>query len=223
MPEPVAEALPPRLRAWCMAAALACLLPLLLQVPTLLAIGLGVVAAVGAAVLRPLPVVVRLAMLVSLMGYVMVSHGFSIGRDAGCALLAALLALKPFETHRQNAYDFGAGETADLGFLLACPGRMGGEAGDAGDAGFLTQQVEHLDGFGGQADDALGQAGHGRFREVSGGVQRGKGDGQAWRSRAGLHSCTASRKASAASLGSRAAASTASASPAGRRQARCTT
>ena len=100
MPEPVAEALPPRLRAWCMAAALACLLPLLLQVPTLLAIGLGVVAAVGAAVLRPLPVVVRLAMLVSLMGYVMVSHGFSIGRDAGCALLAALLALKPFETHR---------------------------------------------------------------------------------------------------------------------------
>mgnify|MGYP006152322311 CR=1 FL=1 len=89
MAEPLAEPLPPRLRAWCMAAAMACLLPLLLQVPTLLAIGLAVVATIGVTVARPLPVVVRLAMLVTLMGYVMVSHGFSIGRDAGCALLAA--------------------------------------------------------------------------------------------------------------------------------------
>jgi transglutaminase-like putative cysteine protease len=100
MPEALTAALPPRLRAWCMAAAMACLLPLLLQVPTLLAIGLGVVAAIGVAVPRPWPVWVRLPMLLTLMGYVMVSHGFSIGRDAGCALLAALLALKPFETHR---------------------------------------------------------------------------------------------------------------------------
>lgn len=100
MPEPLTEPLPPRLRAWCMAAAMACLLPLLLQVPPLLAIGLGVVAAVGVAVAKPWPMFVRLSMLVALMGYVMVSFGFSLGRDAGCALLAALLALKPFETHR---------------------------------------------------------------------------------------------------------------------------
>lgn len=100
MAEPLTEPLPPRLRAWCMAAAMACLLPLLLQAPPLLAVGLGVVAAIGVAVARPLPVMVRLAMLVTLMGYVMVSHGFSFGRDAGVALLAALLALKPFETHR---------------------------------------------------------------------------------------------------------------------------
>lgn len=99
MAEALAEPLPPRLRAWCMAAAMACLLPLLLQVPLPLAIGLGVVATVGVAVPRTWPTVVRLSMLVTLMGYVMVSHGFSIGRDAGCALLAALLALKPFETH----------------------------------------------------------------------------------------------------------------------------
>lgn len=101
MPEPQAtEPLPPRVRAWCMAAAMACLLPLLLQVQPMLAVGLGVVAAIGIAVAKPLPVFVRMAMLVTLMGYVMVSHGFSLGRDAGCALLAALLALKPFETHR---------------------------------------------------------------------------------------------------------------------------
>ena len=99
MAEPAIEALPPRLRGWCMAAAMACLLPLLLQVPLPLAIGLGVVAGIGVAVARPWPVVVRLSMLATLVGYVMVSHGFSIGRDAGCALLAALLALKPFETH----------------------------------------------------------------------------------------------------------------------------
>ncbi|MCX7032840.1 MAG: DUF3488 and transglutaminase-like domain-containing protein [Arenimonas sp.] len=100
MAEPLGEPLPPRLRAWCMAAAMACLLPLLVQGPPLLAVGLGVVAAVGVAVAKPWPVVVRLAMLVTLMGYVLVSHGFTLGRDAGCALLAALLALKPYETHR---------------------------------------------------------------------------------------------------------------------------
>ena len=100
MPEPFTELLHPRLRAWCMAAALACLLPLLLQVPPLLAIGLGGVALTGVVVARPLPVAARLALLVTLTGYVIMSHGFSIGRDAGCAMLAALLALKPFETHR---------------------------------------------------------------------------------------------------------------------------
>jgi transglutaminase-like putative cysteine protease len=100
MPELPTEPLPPRLRAWCMAAAMACLLPLLLQVPPLLAGGLAVVAAIGVTVPRPWPVALRLTLLVTLMGYVMVSHGFSIGRDAGCAMLAALLALKPFETHR---------------------------------------------------------------------------------------------------------------------------
>lgn len=99
MAESPNDPLPPRLRAWCMAAAMACLLPLLLQVPLPLAIGLIVVAAIGIVVARPLPMLVRLVLLVTLMGYVMVSHEFSIGRDAGCALLAALLALKPFETH----------------------------------------------------------------------------------------------------------------------------
>jgi len=100
MAEVMTDPLPPRLRGWCMAAAMACLLPLLLQVPAALAVGLAVVAAVGVAVPRPWPMFVRLAMLAMLVGYVIVSYGFSIGRDAGCAMLAALLALKPFETHR---------------------------------------------------------------------------------------------------------------------------
>lgn len=82
-----------------MAAAMACLLPLLLQVPVELAVGLALLAAVGVAVQRPWPVLARLALLGTVSGYVLVSHDFGIGRDTGCAMLAALLALKPFETH----------------------------------------------------------------------------------------------------------------------------
>lgn len=104
---------------------------------------------------------------------------------AGLHQVAGDLALKvgkgqhQIGLHRQDAFDLCAGETADLGLFLARPGRVGGEAGDTGDAAFLTQEVKHLDGFGGQANDALGQSGHGCFRKVKGGCQRGKGDGQA--------------------------------------------
>jgi transglutaminase-like putative cysteine protease len=100
MTEPLTELLPQRLRAWCVAAALACLLPLLLQVPPLMAISLALVGAAGFVAVKPWPVIVRLLILGALSGYVAVSYGFSIGRDAGCAMLAALLAIKPLETHR---------------------------------------------------------------------------------------------------------------------------
>jgi len=83
-----------------MAAAAACLLPLLLQLPPGLALGLGVVAGIGILVTRPWPMIVRLVLLMVLVAYVLASHGLHLGRDTGCALLAALLALKPFETHR---------------------------------------------------------------------------------------------------------------------------
>ena len=92
--------MPTRVRAWCLAAAMACLLPLLLQLPPALALGLAAIAAVGVVVTRPLPATVRLTLLALMGGYVLVSHDFSLGRDTGCAMLAALLALKPFETHR---------------------------------------------------------------------------------------------------------------------------
>lgn len=81
-----------------MAAAAACLLPLLLQVPTGLAWTLVGVAALGIGVVRPWPTILYLALLGLLGSYVLVSHGFSLGRDTGCAMLASLLALKPFET-----------------------------------------------------------------------------------------------------------------------------
>jgi transglutaminase-like putative cysteine protease len=94
------ELMSPRVRGWCMAAAAACLLPLLLQMQPGLALALGAVTAVGVWVARPWPKFVRLLLLASLVGYVLVSHGLHLGRDTGCAMLAALLALKPFETHR---------------------------------------------------------------------------------------------------------------------------
>lgn len=81
-----------------MAAAMACLLPLLLQVRTELAIGLAVLATLGIAVSRPWPAYLRLFLVLMVIGYVLVSHNFSIGRDTGCALLAAMLVLKIYET-----------------------------------------------------------------------------------------------------------------------------
>ena len=81
-----------------MAAALACLLPLLLQVRIELSIGLAVLATLGVAVARPWPTYLRLFLVLMVVGYVLVSHSFSIGRDTGCALLAAMLVLKIFET-----------------------------------------------------------------------------------------------------------------------------
>ena len=62
-------ALDARTRAWCLAAAAACVLPLLLQVPATLALVIMAVALVGAALSwrRPLPVVVRMLLATSLV------------------------------------------------------------------------------------------------------------------------------------------------------------
>lgn len=99
----MAESSSPRLaraaHAWTVFAALACLLPLLLLLPAHVAAGIGVVAiAVGASswTFRP-PAWLRLLLSLSLLGIVLATFGFSFGRDTGCALLAAMLALKPIE------------------------------------------------------------------------------------------------------------------------------
>ncbi len=94
------EPLPRRLRLLCMAAAAACLLPLLTQVDPALAVVLAGVAALGMAVQRDWPWLLRLLVLALACGYILVSHGFSIGRDTGTAMLAVLLALKPYETRQ---------------------------------------------------------------------------------------------------------------------------
>jgi transglutaminase-like putative cysteine protease len=80
-----------------------CLLPLLLQLPASLGLGFGVGALVVAAASwrRPLPVLLRLLLGIGFIAAVAaVSPG--IGRDTACAVLAAMLALKPSETFSQR-------------------------------------------------------------------------------------------------------------------------
>ena len=77
----------------------ACLLPLLLQLPPALGIGFGIGAVLIAAASwrRPLPMLLRLLIgLGALVAVAAVSPG--VGRDTACAVLAAMLALKPSET-----------------------------------------------------------------------------------------------------------------------------
>ena len=99
----MADAASPRMatatRAHVLAAAAACLLPLLLQLPATLGIGFGVGALVVAAAARrgPLPALLRLLLGgCALLAVAAVAPG--IGRDTACAVLAAMLALKPAET-----------------------------------------------------------------------------------------------------------------------------
>ncbi len=76
-----------------------CLLPLLLQLPTSLGIGFGIAALMIAAASwrRPLPALLRLVLGAgAILSVAAVAPG--IGRDTACAVLAAMLALKPAET-----------------------------------------------------------------------------------------------------------------------------
>lgn len=102
MPEQAAPAfaLDRGARAWTLLAAAACLLPLLLQLPATLAlvVGASAVAIVALSWRQPLPGLLRLMIAVALIATVMVLSRFAIGRDTGCALLAAMLAIKPSET-----------------------------------------------------------------------------------------------------------------------------
>ncbi|NLA69168.1 MAG: DUF3488 domain-containing transglutaminase family protein [Gammaproteobacteria bacterium] len=89
----------PSARAWTLAAAAGCLLPLLLQLPGALATGLAAVAAVVSALSwrRRLPRALRLLLSLALVALVFAQSGPGLGRDTGCALLAAMLAIKPME------------------------------------------------------------------------------------------------------------------------------
>ncbi|NUS37788.1 MAG: DUF3488 domain-containing transglutaminase family protein, partial [Lysobacter sp.] len=110
-------ALDPRSRSWTLAAAGACLLPLLLQIPRGLALAVAAVAVTVAVVSRrrPLSSWLRVLLVLALGGGVAVSFHFAIGRDTGCALLAAMLAIKPAETFRlRDARSL-------LGFALFAP------------------------------------------------------------------------------------------------------
>ncbi|BDU17251.1 transglutaminase TgpA family protein [Lysobacter auxotrophicus] len=89
-----------RTRRWTLWSTGACLLPLLLQLPPQLAAGIAA-SAIGVTALswrRPMPGLLRLLISLALIALVLVLSRFAIGRDTGCALLAAMLAIKPSET-----------------------------------------------------------------------------------------------------------------------------
>jgi transglutaminase-like putative cysteine protease len=90
----------PQSRAWTLAATGGCLLPLLLQLPQSLGFGIGASALVVAALSwrRPMPGWLRQLLALALAGAVLSSSRFAFGRDTACALLAAMLAIKPAET-----------------------------------------------------------------------------------------------------------------------------
>ncbi|WP_334177911.1 DUF3488 and transglutaminase-like domain-containing protein [Pseudoxanthomonas sp.] len=104
-------------RRWTLVAAGACLLALLIQLPALLATGIGVIGLVlaWASWRRPLPGLLRALLALALIAAVMSVTGMQFGRDTGCALLAGMLAIKPTETRtlRDNR--------SLLGFALFAP------------------------------------------------------------------------------------------------------
>ncbi|HJR72589.1 MAG TPA: DUF3488 and transglutaminase-like domain-containing protein [Luteimonas sp.] len=87
-------------RRWALLAMAACLLPLLLQLPGQVGAAIAVLAAVVAALSwrRPMPGWLRFLLALAVIALVLKMSRFSVGRDTGCALLAAMLAIKPSET-----------------------------------------------------------------------------------------------------------------------------
>ena len=86
-------------RAWALSAAALALLPLLLNLPPTLAVGFAVTAPAMAwlAWKQPMPGWLRALLTVAMVGAVLTVMGTRFGRDTGCALLAAMLAIKPTE------------------------------------------------------------------------------------------------------------------------------
>jgi transglutaminase-like putative cysteine protease len=95
-----AIALEPALRRWALVVGAVCLLPLLLQLPPTVAmlVAATAIAVAGLSWRRPLSSWVRALLALAVMGLVLSASGFTFGRDTGCALLAAMLAIKPSET-----------------------------------------------------------------------------------------------------------------------------
>lgn len=87
-------------RGWTLASAALALLPLLLQLPTLLAALIAAVAVLTALLSqqRVLPMPIRLLLVLGMLAAIVWQMGaVRPGRDTGCALLAAMLAIKSSE------------------------------------------------------------------------------------------------------------------------------
>jgi len=93
-------ALDARSRLWALAAAAFSLLPLLLQLPGSTAVAVALIGVLSASVSwrRPIPLVLRVLLAIAALAAVLWAAGPRFGRDTGCALLAAMLAIKPTET-----------------------------------------------------------------------------------------------------------------------------
>lgn len=100
MADVIAPTLDAGSRRWTLLVAALCLAPLLLQMPGPTAVAIAATAAVIAALTwrRPLSNAVRALLAVTIVVAVAAQFGFRFGRDTGCALLGAMLALKPAET-----------------------------------------------------------------------------------------------------------------------------
>ncbi|GAB3743058.1 transglutaminase TgpA family protein [Lysobacter olei] len=96
----IRSALDPTSRHWAFAAGGTSLVPMLLQLPGTIAATVAVCAIAVAALAwrQPAHGLIRVLLALSLVGTVLVLTRFSLGRDTGCALLAAMLAIKPSET-----------------------------------------------------------------------------------------------------------------------------
>jgi protein-glutamine gamma-glutamyltransferase len=99
MAEPRSPALSKASRHWALGAGLLALLPLLLQLPATLALVFALAALlIGASsAWRPLPAALRLLLVAAMLAAIYWQVGMRFGRDTGCAMLAAMLAIKPSE------------------------------------------------------------------------------------------------------------------------------
>ncbi|MGH8033139.1 MAG: transglutaminaseTgpA domain-containing protein [Luteimonas sp.] len=94
-------ALDAQARLWALMATAGCMLPLLLQLRPMTAtvIAAAGVAAGATSMRGRVPSAFKLLVAALLVGYVLFASRFALGRDTGCAMLAAMLALKPLELH----------------------------------------------------------------------------------------------------------------------------
>ncbi|MCC7635088.1 transglutaminase TgpA family protein [Stenotrophomonas rhizophila] len=99
MAEPTTPELNPSARGWTLASAALGLLPLLLQLPGQLAAVIALVAVLTALAARQrvLAAPLRLLLVLGMLAAIYWQMGVRPGRDTGCALLAAMLALKSSE------------------------------------------------------------------------------------------------------------------------------
>lgn len=89
-------------RHWSLLAAVACVAPLLLQLPLAVAVPIAATGALTTLLAwrQPLPKALRVLLTLLIVAAVLSLTGMRFGRDTGCALLAAMLAIKPSETAR---------------------------------------------------------------------------------------------------------------------------